>query len=139
MPANSQAGFREVEHTADWALEVWAPAIGELIRQAALGLEALRGVRLTPGKPPQPLEIRLDAPDAETALVEFLNEVLFLRDTQGMWFRPQKVVWARGEVRAVGQAFPLAGVDKEVKAATYHNLRIERTTEGWRATVVVDV
>lgn len=133
------AGFREVDHTADWALEVWAPTIGELLCQAAWGLESLSGVAYHPGARPQPLEIRLEAPDAETALVEFLNELLFLRDTQGRWFRPQKVDYAQGVVRAQTVGRPLARVEKEVKAATYHNLRVERTAGGWRATVVVDV
>ncbi|MFC2053874.1 archease, partial [Chloroflexota bacterium] len=31
------AGFREIEHTADWELEVWAPDILELLKQAAIG------------------------------------------------------------------------------------------------------
>ncbi len=134
-----EAGFREIEHTADWALEVWAPDVGELIRQAALGLEALSGMALDLEAPPEPREIRLEAPDPETALVEFLNELLFLRDTQGRWFRPQEVDYAQGIVRARTLGFPLQQMEKEVKAATYHNLRVERTPQGWRATVVVDV
>ncbi len=134
-----KAGFREIEHTADWALEVWAPDVGELIRQAALGLEALSGMALDLEARPEPHEIRLEAPDPETALVEFLNELLFLRDTQGRWFRPQEVDYAQGIVRARTLGFPLKQMEKEVKAATYHNLRVERTPQGWRATVVVDV
>lgn len=137
--SSPSAGFREVEHTADWALEVWAPDLGELIRQAALGLEALSGVEPNPGARPEPQRVRLEAPDPETALVEFLNEILFLRDTRGVWFRPQKVSYAQGVVQAEGTAYPLGSVAKEVKAATYHNLRVERTPEGWRAVVVVDV
>ncbi len=138
MPKTA-AGFREVEHTADWALEVWAPDIGELIRQAALGLEALSGVEMDSEVQPHTKTIRLEAPDPEAALVEFLNELLFLRDTQGVWFRPQKVIFAQGVVQAQGNAYPLKAVAKEIKAATYHNLRVEPTPEGWRAVVVVDV
>ncbi len=137
--ATPSAGFREIEHTADWALEVWAPDLGELIRQAALGLESLSGMVLDQGARPAPHEIRLAAPDAETALVEFLNELLFLRDTQGRWFRPQEVHYAQGMVTGRALGFPLLGMEKEVKAATYHNLRVERTPQGWRATLVLDV
>ena len=32
------AGYREIEHTADWELEVWAPDLAALLEQAARGM-----------------------------------------------------------------------------------------------------
>ncbi len=135
----TKAGFREREHTADWALEVWAPDFPELLRQAARGLEALSGVTVDAGAPPAREAVEVPAEDAETALVEFLNELLFLRDTRGRWFRPERLTWDGQAVRGTLVGFPLKQVEKEVKAATYHNLRVRRTPEGWRAVVVLDV
>jgi len=42
---NSQSGFREREHTADWELQVWAPSFSGLLEQAARGMYALSGTR----------------------------------------------------------------------------------------------
>jgi hypothetical protein len=46
MMTHSTAGFREIEHTADWELEVWAPDLPALLEQAGRGMYALAGVRL---------------------------------------------------------------------------------------------
>lgn len=135
----SEAGFREREHTADWALEVWAPDFPELLRQAARGLEALSGITVDEAAPPERQTVAIPAEDPETALVEFLNELLFLRDTRGRWFRPERLTWDGQAVRGTLVGFPLQSVEKEVKAATYHNLQARRTPTGWHAVVVVDV
>ena len=136
MPAS---GFREREHTADWALEVWAPDFPELLRQAALGLEALSGITVDETAQPDRRRVSIPADDPETALVEWLNELLFLRDTQARWYRPVALTWDGQTVQGEMVGFPLKSVDKEVKAATYHNLRVRRTPQGWQAVVVLDV
>ena len=43
------AGYRELEHTADWELEAWADDLPGLLEQAARGMYALSGVRLDGG------------------------------------------------------------------------------------------
>ncbi len=135
----SEAGFREREHTADWALEIWAPDFPELLRQAALGLEALSGVVVDKVAQPDRRHVAILADDPETALVEWLNELLFLRDTQARWYRPAALTWDGQAVQGEVVGFPLKRVDKEVKAATYYNLRVRRTPQGWQAVVVLDV
>ncbi len=136
------AGFREIEHTADWALEVWAPDLPELFRQALWGMYALMG--LAQPKPETARSIRLDAPDLETLLVDFLTEALFWLDVE-RWaaaavpeldITPHKDHWtAHG--RAVGSPVPPG--EKEIKAVTYHGLHIQATDDGYRAVVVFDV
>ncbi len=135
----TNAGFREREHTADWALEVWAPDFPTLLAEAARGLAALSGVQVDEAAPPDRYALHLPAEDAEVALVEFLNELLFLRDTRGRWYHPEHLTWDGQAVRGTLRGFPLLAVAKEVKAATYHNLRVHHTPQGWRAVVVLDV
>ncbi|NPA06178.1 MAG: archease [Chloroflexi bacterium] len=139
---HAQAGFREVEHTADWALEVWAPDLPELFRQALWGMYALMG--LVKPKPASSREIHLEAPDLETLLVDFLTEALFWLDVE-RWaaaalpdlhvtrMNDQWVI--RG--RAVGG--PVSPGEKEIKAVTYHGLHVQPTDDGYRAVVVFDV
>ena len=64
MP-RSNAGFEEIEHTADWALKVWAPDLPALFEQAALGMDSLSGVKLD-GQSSLDRRLELEAPDAET-------------------------------------------------------------------------
>ncbi len=135
----SKAGFREREHTADWALEVWAPGFVGLLEQAARGVEHLSGTRVDETAPPVTHRLSLPAEDAETALVEFLNELLFLRDVHGRWYRPVHLAWDGKLLQGELRGFPIAEVEKEVKAATYHNLHVSHDQNGWRAVVVLDV
>ena len=135
----AEAGFREREHTADWALEVWAPDFAGLLEQAARGVERLSGTRIDEATPPVAYALSLPADDAETALVEFLNELLFLRDVHGRWYHPVRLAWDGKLLQGELHGFPITVVEKEVKAATYHNLRVTRDRNGWRAVVVLDV
>ena len=72
----SRSGFREIEHTADLAIEAWAPDLEDLIRQAAAGLYALMGVEACP-EPMVTHSIALSAEDRESLLVAFLTELLY--------------------------------------------------------------
>ena len=79
-------GFREHAHTADWELEVWAPDLPTLLEQAARGMYALSGMRLQPGSPKES-SISLHAADAESLLVRFLTELLWVEQDQHAGFR----------------------------------------------------
>jgi SHS2 domain-containing protein len=73
------AGFKELEHTADWELMVWAPDLPGLLEQAAQGMYALAG--LTAGSGPRcQRDLKIQAPDPEGLLVNFLAELLYFED-----------------------------------------------------------
>ena len=61
-------GYREVEHTADWELEVWATDLPGLLEQAARGMAQLSGMRLQV-EPRVARSLSLSANDPETLLV----------------------------------------------------------------------
>lgn len=95
-------------------------------------------------KPLETKEITVTAPDREALLVAWLNHLLYLYDTEGFLGRDFKVVELNPEkltARAQGEIFdPERHVSKTaVKAATYHQLEISRTPDGWQATVVLDL
>ncbi len=134
-----KAGFREREHTADWALEVWAPTFAALLREAARGVEQLSGVEVDEAAPPRRRLLHVLASDPETALIEFLNELFYLRDAEGWWYRPETLTWDGQTLRGSLLGHPVRRMAKEVKAATYHQVQVRSTAEGWRAVFVVDV
>lgn len=132
------AGFREVEHTADWELEVWAPDLACLLEQAARGMMALAGIRLKDG-PRFHRVITLRGEDPETLLVKFLNELLFLNETEGLAFDTFDISILPGSIEAKIAGASVAHQDKVIKAVTYHNLTIRQTPEGLRVNLVFDV
>ncbi len=132
------AGFRERPHTADWALEVWAPDLGALLRQAAIGMYTLMGVRLQSGpRVTHHFELRLI--DAESLLVSFLSELLYWTGRDGIGFDTFDLALKDAMLQAAVSGAPLMSQAKEIKAVTYHNLQVRQTDRGLETTIVFDV
>jgi len=68
---HTEQGHRELEHTADWALEVWASDLAALLAESARGMYGLMGVVLADGRR-QRRQLELAAADRESLLVDFL-------------------------------------------------------------------
>jgi len=131
-------GFKEVPHTADWELEAWGPDLAALFEQAARGMYALAGVRLQAG-PRQLRQFELAAIDAESLLVRFLDELLYCASAEGLAFDVFRVVISTNTLRAELEGAPLASLDKEIKAVTYHKLNIQNGPHGLEVRIVFDV
>ena len=132
------AGYRERAHTADWELEVWAPDLPELFEQAARGMAALAGVQLQPA-PRRTRRLELDSIDAEGLLVRFLEELLFLQSMEGLAFDTFHLVIQEWRLLADLEGAPVARLDKEIKAVTYHNIKIQASEGGIEVRIVFDV
>jgi SHS2 domain-containing protein len=124
-------GFELLEHTADIGIRAWGGSIEEAFEQAGYGLAEILGVRLAGGGTSH--EIRAEASDVGGLVVDFLNELVLLQESQGVGFTRVEVrrlssteleasVWVR---TMEGEA---SGIP--VKGATYHQLGIERHPEG---------
>lgn len=137
MSAQS-SGFKEIEHTADWELEVWAPDLAQLLAQAARGMYWLMGACLQ-DSPRVQREVEFNGVDAESLLVSFLQELLFLFESEGLGFDQFELSIQDGQGRARLAGAPLTGVKKEIKAVTYHNLSIRQGQQGLEARLVFDV
>jgi protein archease len=131
-------GFTEIEHTADWALRVWAPDRNGLFTQAAKGMYWLMETTLQ-AAPRVEQRLALDGLDAESLLVSFLSELLYLGETAGLGFDQFEVATQDHRLQAVLRGAPIAGQTKEIKAVTYHNLAIQPTAAGLTVTIVFDV
>lgn len=132
-------GFREHAHTADWELEVWAPDLSSLLEQAARGMYALSGMRLQSGLS-LIRSITLHGEDAESLLVRFLTELLWLEQEQGLGFADFSIqIDNQYNLQAELHGAAIANLDKEIKAVTYHNLVVQTTQQGLWVTIVFDV
>lgn len=135
-------GYRELEHIADWELEVWAPDLSRLFEQAAQGMSFLAGVHLGDG-PAVRRDLDLDANSAEDLLVLFLSELLWWGESEQAGFdRFDLRVERDGEtcrLRGQAEGRPIQDQAKEIKAVTYHRLTIEETPQGYAVRIVFDV
>ena len=131
--------IRIVEHTADWALHVRGPDLAGLFGRAAAGM-----ARLLAGDGAVPLEeareLALAADDAESLLVEFLGELAYWAERDGLVCP----VVALSEVsptmlRATARGGRLTELQKHIKAVTYHDLSIRPYDGGLEVTIVIDV
>jgi SHS2 domain-containing protein len=124
------------EHTAEVELVIDADSPEEVFAEAAAAFAELAGA--ASGSEPQTREVRLAARDRPSLLVDWLEELIYLADTQGFVPRAASVRLADASLDARLDG-AVGAVDPLVKAATYHGLSFEHEEGRWRAHVVLDV
>ena len=134
----NHSGYREVEHTADWELEVWAPDFPTLLEQAARGMYALSGVELFESHRIT-RNLSLTISDHESTLVEFLNELIWYGEDERLGFDQLQFTILEDCLSARLTGAPIVQQKKEIKAVTFHNLQIHRTERGFEVNIVFDV
>jgi SHS2 domain-containing protein len=131
------------EHTADLGLRVRAGDLDTLFAEAARALFAAIVDNLDAVQPLQQVEVRQAGTDREYLLFDWLRVLLYRFDAEHLVFGRFEVhVTADGLTgRAWGEPLDPARHElaHEVKAITYHGLRVEQTADGWLAEVIVDI
>jgi SHS2 domain-containing protein len=135
---HTQAGFREVAHTADWEIEVWAPDPCALLKQAALSMYSLIQTRLAE-EPRLKRTLELPGNDLESLLVGFLSELLYMGEVEGIGFDQFDLRLENEGLIAGLEGAPIEYYAKNIKAVTYHGLSIRETERGLEANLVFDV
>lgn len=130
-------------HTADVGFEAFGRTREEVFANAARALIDLI-VDAGTVEPAAALRIEVEAPDGPSLLVNWLSEVLYLYDAEHWLWRDFDVKHAtERSLQAVarGEKFDPARhrIKLMVKAITYHQLALEKTADGWRAQVYVDI
>ena len=132
--------WQEIEHTADWALRVQGKSHAALFENAARGMASLVGGEADKNQPTVEEQFELSALDWETLLVDWLTELLYLIEDQHIVFRIFNVQHIMPyQMVATAQGKPGGKFHKHIKAATYHNLNVTETGNGYEATIVFDV
>ena len=137
-----------LDHTADVGFKV-----AEALALEDLFDESRRALLMTvfekpPEKGKKERPVRLSAPDLETLLVRWINELVFFIQDDG--FVPVRAeIQVREaddggfslEGRLTGAPLDLEGYgwQGEIKSATFHGLNVTQASEGWQAQVILDV
>ena len=130
--------YEEIPHTADWSLRVRADTLSELFSEAAKGMFALTGIRLA-DTPRIERNLILSAADAESLLVTFLSELLFLSEEEKLGFDEIQVQTDGHRLEAKLGGARILSLEKAIKAVTFHNLQIQKGAEGYKVDIVFDV
>lgn len=135
--------FEVFEHTADMGLRVTAPNVAELFVDAARGLFSLIVANLEQVRPVQMRTYRLAGDELDYLMFDWLRELLLTFESERLLWSEFQVSVGDGHLTAVCRGEPLDAarheMEHEVKAITYHGLRVEATESGWLAEVIVDI
>jgi SHS2 domain-containing protein len=131
--------FEEVDHTADVAIRVWGSDLAELFANAAYGMTC-QLADPDDVDPSTERRIAVRADDIEMVLVEWLSELLYLEERDGLLFTEFEIyeVTSSG-VQALARGGPVEKVEGHIKAVTFSELDITETDRGFETTIVFDV
>ena len=130
--------YEEIDHTADYAIRVRGLDLPSLFIEAARGMNALTGGAAV--GPAVSREIQVEASDLEALLVSWLEELAFLMEIEGEMYSDFNVIsLSPTSLRVRAQGGPVTGLDKQIKAITFHDLAIRHTAAGYQTTIVFDV
>ncbi|ASJ11193.1 archease [Thermococcus sp. P6] len=138
--------WEHYEHTADVGIRGYGSTLEEAFEAVALALfDVMVDVRKVEKRECHELEV--EGEDLMGLLYSFLEELLVLHDVKGLVFGDFRVkiekdgtyrlrVVACGEPLDYGKHEPR----EEVKAITYHDMKVERLPDGrWMAQLVPDI
>ena len=135
--------FEFFDHAADVGLRITAVDLPGLYEGAAQALMHWIGPPPSHGKG-RAEAVEVAGEDLEELMVRWLQELLYLfharhgyvTAVKGLAVEPSRlkaeVVWLPWDETS-GHAY------QEVKAVTYHGLRVERSGGGWEARVILDI
>jgi SHS2 domain-containing protein len=135
--------LEELDHTADAGVVVSAATLERLFERAALALFRLV-VSPASVRQRRVQTVRVEASDREALMVRWLSELNFLQQTEHLAFGQVEVL-ALSDHQLLAEAWgePIDparhAIRTEVKAVTYHGLRIWLEGGLWRAQVIFDL
>lgn len=136
---DSESQIEEIEHTADWRIRVRGANLEALFRNAAQGMLQLMQGKAQQGEA-QIQRIELNAVDIESLLVSWLEELLFVMETQHLVFIEISFQSIQPNHLVAEVSFaPLVELHKEIKAVTYNELAVIKTNSEYTAAIVFDV
>jgi SHS2 domain-containing protein len=131
------------EHTADIGISVKVKDLKELFEKAGLSIFEVSSHRqFTKDKTHLNLTIRQKAESLESLFINWLNELISLSAAESLIFHKinvKKIDEGFLEALVTGSSTSNYKVNIEIKAATYHGLRILHNADGYMVEVILDV
>jgi SHS2 domain-containing protein len=135
--------FEEIDATADLGIIAYGKDLKDLFSNSAEGLMSLM-VDVKTVAESESIGINITSKDSEGLLIKWLNEIIYVKDTKGFLGKRFNIDYLNdnslkadiyGEIYNPEKHQLLSGV----KAATYHNLKIEKVGNNWQVRIIFDV
>lgn len=72
-------------------------------------------------------------------MVAFLSELVYYQEQENLAFDVFQLEVKGTKLKVEMEGAPVAASEKAIKAVTYHNLKFQKTNEGFETTIVFDV
>ena len=129
---------------ADIAFEAYGKNLNELFENTALAIFE-ETADLSKIEEKENKSIKIEADNIENLLFDFLSELLYIKDTDSFLFKSSKVKidekkhTLKAELTGEKINREKHELRNDIKAITLHMFKVEKTKEGYKATIVVDV
>jgi SHS2 domain-containing protein len=139
----AQKPYEVFEHTADIGLYAYGSTLPELFIHAAQGMESLM-VAPEQVQAQVSREIEVEGHDNISLLIAWLNELIFLFDTEYLLFRQFQIdalTETQLKARVFGEPYDAQRHDlsSAIKAVTWHEATVEKTEDGYKARIIFDI
>jgi len=135
--------YEVIDHTADVGLRAYGKDLETLFTNAASGmfsiLADLKNVR-----PKTSLRIKLEAPNIEELFLSWLSELLYQCESRKIIFKEFLIdKLSQNSISATAQGEKLNShrhrLKTEIKAVTYHQLKVRKIKDYWQGEVIFDI
>ena len=131
------------DHEADIGIEVYGSSMEEIFKNSAYALFSILVGDTVLESEKKGVEKKIEVKGDGELLISFLNELLFLWETEGAIVKEVSAEIEGETLKADLLVIPfdpqIHSVKKEVKAATYHNFEIRKVGSRYVARIVLDV
>jgi SHS2 domain-containing protein len=131
------------EHTADLGLRVRSATLEQLFIEAACGLFSIVVANPDQVNPLLTKKLYVEGNEYDYLMFDWLNELLYTLETEKFLLADCELQIDEQGLTATcrGETFDSERhiSDHEVKAITYHGLKVEETADGWLAELIVDI
>ena len=137
-------GFSVFYTTADIGLHIIGENEKEVLKNAFKGISYLIGVpkTKTSNKHLKKESIEVDKESFESLIVNFLNEIIYLHEkTTSLPYKFKIKKLKNNSLNGIVYLFPqkFSKFRYELKAVTYHNLKIEKKRKYYHIRVIIDI
>ena len=134
--------YEILEHTADIRIRVLGNSLNDLFINAALAMFDILAEKEHSEKTAVKALILQEAIDIEELFINWLNELLSLsaeKEVIFSEFKINKLTNTSLDIECFGASASSYRINTEIKAATYHGLKMQKNDKGWEAEVIFDV